>query len=273
MLRDNRNVSAAEPRREDAMTRSTTRRIALAILTALPLLATAPAFAAELRVLGAGPVEGAFKDLASAFARATGHTVHGTFDTVGVIESKLKAGEKADILILSVAAIAEMEKAGTLIAGSGSEVGRAASGLAVRAGAPVPSIATPDALKATLIAARSVAYVDPAVGATNGIFFARLIEKLGIADQVNKKAVLLKRGYEVAQTVADGGAEIGNTSLTELTPHKGLTVLGPIPEPLGMVVTYVAAVTSSSPNAEPARALTAFLTTPDARTRFKAAGL
>jgi molybdate transport system substrate-binding protein len=255
------------------MTRTLYRRIALAILTAIPLFAAVPASTAELRVLGAGPVEGAFKDLASAFARATGHTVHGTFDTVGVIEGKLKAGEKADILILSVAAIADMEKAGTLIAGSGSEVGRAASGHAVRAGAPVPSIATPDALKATLIAARSVAYVDPAVGATNGIFFARLIEKLGIAEQVNKKAMLLKRGYEVAQTVADGRAEIGNTSLTELTPHKGLTVLGPIPEPLGMVVTYVAAVTSSSPNAEPARALIAFLTTPDARTRFKAAGL
>jgi molybdate transport system substrate-binding protein len=255
------------------MTRTLYRLVAFAALTAIAAFAVVNASAAELRVLGAGPVEGAFKDLASAFARATGHMVHGTFDTVGVIEGKLKAGEKADILILSTAVITDMEKAGTLIAGSGAEVGRAASGLAVRAGAPVPSIATPDTLKATLIAARSIAYVDPAVGATNGIFFARLIEKLGISEAVNKKAVLLKRGYEVADTVAAGRAEIGNTSLTELTPHKGLTVLGPIPDPLGMVVTYVAAVTSSSPNAEPARALIAFLTTPDARVRFKAAGL
>jgi molybdate transport system substrate-binding protein len=254
--------------------RITGRRIALSILTAIPLaLATAQSGATELKVLGAGPVEHTFKELAPAFARATGHKVEGTFDTVGVIERKLKAGEKADILILTTAAMDEMAKAGSLIPGSNAEVGRGTSGLAVRAGAPVPDISTPDALKKTLIAARSVAYVDPAVGATNGIFFARLLERLGVADEVNKKAILFRRGYEVAQAIADSRAEIGNTSLTELAPHKGLTVLGPIPEPLGLVVTYVAGVSSASPNAEPARALISFLTTPEARARFKAAGL
>ena len=250
------------------------RRIALSILTAIPLaFAAAQSGAADLKVLGAGPVEHTFKELMPAFTQATGHKAEGTFDTIGVIERKLKAGEKADILILTTAAMDEMAKAGSLIPDSNAEVGRGTSGLAVRAGAPVPDISTPDALKRTLIAARSVAYVDPAVGATNGIFFARLLERLGVADEVNKKAVLFRRGYEVAQAVADGRAEIGNTSLTELAPHQGLTVLGPIPEPLGLVVTYVAGVSSASPNAEPARALIRFLTTPEARVRFKAAGL
>jgi len=250
------------------------RRIALSIMTAIPFaFAAAQGGAADLKVLGAGPVEHTFKELMPAFTRATGHKAEGTFDTVGVIERKLKAGEKADILILTTAAMDEMTKAGSLIPGSNAEVGRGTSGLAVRAGAPVPDISTPDALKRTLIAARSVAYVDPAVGATNGIFFARLLERLAIADEANKKAILFRRGYEVAEAVADGRAEIGNTSLTELTPHKGVTVVGPIPEPLGLVVTYVAGVSSASPNAEPARALIAFLTTPDARARFKAAGL
>ena len=250
------------------------RRIALSILTAIPLaFAAAQSGAADLRVLGAGPVEHTFKELMPAFTQATGHKAEGTFDTIGVIERKLKAGEKADILILTTAAMDEMAKAGSLIPDSNAEVGRGTSGLAVRAGAPVPDISTPDALKRTLIAARSVGYVDPAVGATNGIFFARLLERLGVADEVNKKAVLFRRGYEVAQAIADGRAEIGNTSLTELAPHKGLTVLGPIPEPLGLVVTYVAGVSSASPNAEAARALIRFLTTPEARARFKAAGL
>jgi molybdate transport system substrate-binding protein len=250
------------------------RRIAFSILTAIPLsLAAAQSGAADLRVLGAGPVEHTFKELMPAFTKATGHKVEGTFDTVGVIERKLKAGEKADILILTTAAMDEMMKAGSLIPGSNAEVGRGTSGLAVRAGVTVPDISTPDALKKTLIAARSVAYVDPAVGATNGIFFARLIERLAIADEINKKAILFRRGYEVAQAVADGRAEIGNTSLTELAPHKGLTVVGPIPEPLGLVVTYVAGVSSTSPHAEPARALISFLITPEARARFKAAGL
>jgi molybdate transport system substrate-binding protein len=250
------------------------RRIALTILAAIPLaFAAAQSSAADLRVLGAGPIEHTFKELMPAFTHATGHKAEGTFDTIGVIERKLKAGEKADILILTIAAMDEMAKAGSLIPASNAEVGRGTSGLAVRAGATVPDISTPDALKKTLLAVRSVAYVDPAVGATNGIFFARLLERLAIADEINKKAVLFRRGYEVAQAVADGRAEIGNTSLTELAPHKGLTVLGPIPEPLGLVVTYVAGVSSASPNAEAARALISFMTTPEARARFKAAGL
>src|SRR5262245_21803345 len=250
------------------------RRIALAILTAIPLaFAAAQGNTADLKGLGAGPVDHPFKELMPACTQATGHQAEGTFDTIGVIERKLKAGEKPDILILTTAAMDEMAKAGLLIPGSNAEVGRGTSGLAVHVGAPVPDISTPDALKKTLIAARSVAYVDPAVGATNGIFFARLLERLGVADEVNKKAVLFRRGYEVAQAVAEGRAEIGNTSLTELAPHKGLTVLGPIPEPLGLVVTYVAGVSSASLNAEAARALISFMTTPEARARFKAAGL
>src|SRR5215470_1340290 len=250
------------------------RRAALAMLIAVPLaLAAAESGAADLKVLGAGPVEHTFKELAAVFTLATGHKVEGTFDTVGVIEGKLKAGEKADVIILSVASMEAMTKAGSLVAGSSVEVCRGTTGLAVRAGAPVPDISTPDALKKTLITARSVAYVDPALGATTGVFFARLLERLAIAEEINKKAILLRRGYEVAQAVADGRAEIGNTNLTELVPHKGVTVVGPIPEPIGLVITYVAAVSSASPHAEPARALIGYLTTPEARARFKAAGL
>jgi len=250
------------------------RRSALSILTTIFVgLAVAPARAVDLKVLGAGPVDGTVRQLAIAFTRATGHSVEATFDTVGAVQNKLKAGETADVIILSAAAMDELDKAGALIAGSGVEVGRGMSGLAVRAGAPVPDIATADALKATLLAARSVAYVDPAAGATTGIFFARLLERLKIADEVNRKAVLVRRGFQVAEAVADGRAEIGNTNLTELIPHKGVTVVGPIPEPLGVVIPFVAAVSATSAQREPARALIAFLTSPEARAQFKAAGL
>jgi len=250
------------------------RRSALSILIAISFgFALAPARAADLTVLGAGPVDGTFQKLAPAFTLATGHKVEARFDTVGAVQNKLKAGEKADVIILSAAAIDELEKAGALVAGSGVEVGRGMSGLAVRAGARVPEISTPDALKRTLLAARSVAYVDPAAGATTGIFFAGLLERLKIADEVNKKALLLRRGFQVAEAVAEGRAEIGNTNLTELIPHKGVTVVGPIPDPLGLVIPFVAAVSATSTNPEPARALIAFLTSPEARAEFKAAGL
>ena len=152
-------------------------------------------------------------------------------------------------------------------------LGRATSGFAVRAGASTPDISTPDAMKKTLLAARTVAYVDPEGGGTTGVFFAGLLARLGIADEINRKAIRPQRGAQVAEAVADGRAEIGNTNLTELVPHKGVKVIGSIPEPLGLVITYVGGISSGSTNREAARAFLATLTSPAAREMFKAAGL
>lgn len=250
------------------------RRLALSFSTTIAiLLGIVHADAAELLVMGAGPVEGTFKTLVADFTRATGHKVEGTFNTVGFLQEKLKAGAKPDILILSATAMEDMDKSGGLVAGTRTEIGRATSGFAVRAGAPVPDISTPDAMKKTLLAARSVAYVDPAGGGTTGIFFAGLLTKLAIADEINKKAIRPQRGAQVAEAIADGRAEIGNTNMSELVPNKGVKVIGPIPEPLGLVIAYVGAVTSTSANKDAARALLAMLTTPAARALFKEAGL
>ena len=250
------------------------RRIAVAISTAVALgSAVATAGAVELKVMGAGPVEGTVKELVPAFVRETGHKVEGVFNTVGFIADRLKAGERPDILILSAPVMEAMEKDGSLVAGSRTEIGRATSGFAVRAGAPTPDISTPDAMKKTLLAARTVAYVDPAGGGTTGVFFAGLLTRLGIADEINRKAIRPQRGAQVAEAVADSRAEIGNTNLTELVPHKGVKVIGPIPEPLGLVITYVGGISSASTNREAARAFLAALTSPAAREKFKAAGL
>jgi molybdate transport system substrate-binding protein len=249
------------------------RRFALSILVAIPLaLAASHAGAAELKVLGGGPVDTTFKELSAAFARETGHKVEGAFDTVGVIQAKLKAGEKPDIIILTPSAMDALEKSGSLIAGTGVEIARAQSGLAVRAGAPVPDISTPEALKATLLAVRSVAYADPKV-ATTGAYFAALLSRLQIADEVNRKAVVFSRGCYVADAVADGRAEIGNTNMSEMVPNKGVKVVGPLPEPLGLVTPYIAAVSTNSANRDAARALIAYLSSTAAREKFKAAGL
>ena len=245
------------------------------LLSAAAMLAFAAARSqsAELKVLGAGPVEGTFKELVVTFARDTGHKVEGTFNTVGFLENLLKNGAKPDILILSASAMEEMEKAGSILAGTRVEIGRATSGFAVRVGAPVPDISTPETMKRTLLAARSVSYVDPAGGGTTGVHFARVLERLGIAEEVNKKAIRPNRGAQVAEAVADGRAEIGNTNLTELVPNKGVKVVGPLPDPYGLVISYVGGVTSTSANKDAARALLARLTSADARERFKAAGL
>jgi molybdate transport system substrate-binding protein len=250
------------------------RAAVISLTIAIPLLLSATAArAADLKVLGAGPVEPVFKELIVGFARDTGHKVEGAFNTVGAIQERLKNGEKPDILILSAAVMEAMEKAGTLVGGSRVEIGRATAGFAVRAGATAPDISTPDAMKRTLLAARSVAYVDPAGGGSTGIHFARVLEQLGIADEVNKKAFRPNRGSEVAEAIADGRAEIGNTNLTELVPHKGVKVIGPLPDPHGLVIAYVGGIASTSANAAAARALIVQLTSSAAREKFKAAGL
>jgi molybdate transport system substrate-binding protein len=124
-----------------------------------------------------------------------------------------------------------------------------------------------------LVATRSIAYPDPGSGGTVGIQFVGLIERLGIGEEVKKKASLQQRGFEIANAVADGNAEVGITFISELLPNKGVKVVGPIPLEIGLIVPYVAGIASTSTQGEAARAFIAFLTRPAARERFAAAGL
>jgi molybdate transport system substrate-binding protein len=250
------------------------RRFALAMLTAIPLaLAAGQAGAADIKVLAAAAVKEPFLELVANFGRETPNKVNAAFGPVGGLMAKLKAGEKPDIIILSAAAMDELDKGGSLVAGSGAELGRAVASVAVKAGAKEPDISTPDAFKAALLAAGKVAYTDPAAGGTAGIYFAGLLQKFGIADEIKKKAVLASDGGAVAAAVAKGEADIGITFGSELLPNKGVKIVGPIPQSIGLTVAYVAAVASWSKEADAARALIAYLTRPPAKDHFKEAGL
>jgi molybdate transport system substrate-binding protein len=250
------------------------RRFALFMLTAIPFaLAAGHAGAAEINVVGAGAIEEPFEKLAADFSSASGNKVHAIFGPVGGMMNKLKGGEKADVIVLSTAAMDELEKAGSLVAGSRAELGRAVAGIGVRAGAPQPDISTPDALKKTLQAARTIAYTNPAAGGTAGIYMTGLLERLGLTEEVKKKALLESSGSAVAAAVANGAAEIGISFTSELLPNNGVKVVGPMPESIGLVVTYVAAVSSASTQAEPARALITYMTRPASHDHFKEAGL
>jgi molybdate transport system substrate-binding protein len=250
------------------------RRFALSILTAIPLaLSAGHAGAADIYVVGAGAIEEPFEQLSDAFSRESGHKVHAIFGPVGGMQAKLKGGEKADVIVLSVAAMDELEKAGSLVAGSRAELGRATAGVAVRTGAPQPDISSPDAFKKALLAARTVAYTNPAAGGTAGIYMTGLLERLGITEEVKKRAVLQSSGSAVADAVANGAAEIGISFTSELLPNKGVKVVGPIPQSIGLIVTYAGGVAIASKEAEPARALITYMTRPAARDHFKQAGL
>jgi molybdate transport system substrate-binding protein len=174
---------------------------------------------------------------------------------------------------LPAAVIKMMEQAGRFVPGSRTDLGRTVTGVAVKEGAAAPDISTPEAFKQALLKARGVSFTDPKAGGSSGNYFAGLLQKLGVAEEVGKKAVLGKRGYEVAQAVADGRAEIGNTFISEMLPVKGIQVVGPLPGELYFANTYTAAIPVASAQREAAQALLQVLTNAATRARWIEAGL
>jgi molybdate transport system substrate-binding protein len=226
-----------------------------------------------IKVMSAGAVEAMVAGLGREFERASGHTLELAFNTAGALRDRFKNGERADLIILSQSIIGELARLGLVVPDSVADLGRTVTGVIVREGASRPDIATPEAFKQALLDARSVAYTDPQAGGSGGIMFAGLLNKLGIAEEVNRKAVLGKRGAAVAQSVADGRAELGTTFISEVLPVKGVQVVGPLPGELHNTNTYTAAIPAGGANREAAAALLRALTDPATRARWNAAGL
>ena len=228
---------------------------------------------ADIKVLSAGAVQSMVTALGAEFERETGNKLNLIFNTAGALRERIQNGEQADLVVLSQSAIASLDKPGMFVAGSVTDLGRTVTGVAVKEGAAVPDISTPEAFKQALLNARSVAYTDPKAGGSGGIMFAALLQKLGIADEINKKAVLGKRGHEVAVLIAEGRAEIGITFISEVLPVKGVKVVGPLPGELHNVNTYTAAIPAGSVSHDGATAFLRKLTSPATRGRWTAAGL
>jgi molybdate transport system substrate-binding protein len=224
-----------------------------------------------IKVLSARAPQMALQKLFTDFTRQTDHAVTASYGTVGAIGERFKAGEAADLLILSPSGLAALGD--SLIAGGATEVARAGLAVAVRSGAVAPDLATPQAFKATLLAARSLSYSDPKAGGSAAAYFATLLERLGIAHDVNAKATLGRNGHHVAELVADGTAELGISFLSELVAIKGVTIAGPLPAELQNHTVYAAAVALASREREAARALMAWIRRPEADAAWRAAGL
>jgi molybdate transport system substrate-binding protein len=150
------------------------------------------------------------------------------------------------------------------------DIARTAIGVAVREGAPKPDISTVDAFKRALLEAKSIVYNDPAIGATSGIHFASVLQRLGIADAVKSKSVLWQGGY-AAEAILKGQAELCVHQISELLPVKGVVMVGPLPAELNKVTTYSSSLLPSASDA--GRAFHAYLARPEFRAKFAAAGL
>ncbi len=235
--------------------------------------------AAEIKLLSVGAVRSIMTDLAESFRQETEHTVALTFATVGVLFQKLGAGELADVVIMTDEAIDmtdeaidEMAGQGVVAPGTRTDLARTAMGIAVREGAPRPKITTPEALKQTLLAVKSLVYVDPAQGGTSGIHFTKVLERLGIAEAVKAKTRLAPGGYP-AELVAKGEVELVADQISEILPVKGVTLVGPLPKDLQKVTSYSAGLAVGSTSPETARVFIAFIARPSFKPKFAQAGL
>ena len=253
------------------MGEATVRRLGTLLLAAAVLATAGQAEAAEIRVLSAGAVRAVVTELAQAFEKETGHKVSLAFGTAGVTRQRL-ASEPADVVILTDAGIDATIKEGGIVAGTRADIGRSGMGVGVRDGAPRPDISTSDAFKRALLATPSITYVDPAQGATSGIYFASLLQTFGIADAMKPKTTLVPGGYP-AELVARGEVAMVVHQISEIVPVKGVALVGPLPKEVQKVTVYSAGIATKATSPDAARAFVAFLTSPTLKPRLAAAGL
>ncbi|HEU5196988.1 MAG TPA: substrate-binding domain-containing protein [Methylomirabilota bacterium] len=241
------------------------------VMAAVGLLVAATAQAGEVRIISAGAVKSIITDLAQVYEKETGNKVVMEFGPMGFVRQKL-ASDPADVVIMSDTVIEDTLAKGGVVAGSRTDIARTGMGVGVRAGAPVPDISTVDALKRALLEAKSIVYVDPASGATSGVHFASVLQKLGIAEQVKPKTKLVPGGYP-AELVAKGEVDLVVHQISEILPVKGVTLVGPLPKEVQKVTVYAAGVASKSTSAELGRNFIAFITRPASKAKLAEAGL
>lgn len=237
-------------------------------LTALAMLSVA-AIAKDLSVFCAGAVKPVFTTLAPAWEARSGHRLNVSYLSAGEMRQKLAAGERPDLVIQPLESFAAQD--GLFAPGARRDLGTVAIGVAVKAGAPLPDLTSEEGVKRTLLAARSVTFMDPARGTSGKHFDEVVLPKLGVRDAVRAKAVLGQGGM-IAEKVASGEVEIAFQQMTELLPVAGVTIAGVLPPSLQKDTVYSAAVMRASASAAEAGALLDLLTSADARAVFRAKG-
>jgi molybdate transport system substrate-binding protein len=218
----------------------------------------------KLIILSGGAANGLVSALGSRFKQETGADIDGTFGAVGAMRDKLVGGASADLLILTSALIAELTRAGHVAAGSAADLGAIATGVAVRSGDPDPAIDGADALRAALRAADGIYFPDPKL-ATAGIHFAKVLERLGIAEEVAPRLRTFPNGQTAMAALAalEGGRPIGCTQITEILNTKGVTLVGNLPDEFALATVYTVGICANAQSPELARRFAALLTGED----------
>jgi molybdate transport system substrate-binding protein len=228
---------------------------------------------ADLSIFSSIGVRSAAEELFRKFEQAKTCRLAVTWGTAPMLVARIEAGEQADVLILSRAGIDKLRGQGKIA--SGSDVTLAGSGvaIAVKKGAAKPDISTPEALKATLVNAKSIAYSEPSAGGASGVYFAKLLERMGIAEQMKPKTKYPPAGGFSAELLLTGDAELAVQQKPELLHVAGVEIVGFLPGDLNMVTEFAAAIMVGSKNMDAGKALIESLRSPEAAAVFRSKGL
>jgi molybdate transport system substrate-binding protein len=233
------------------------------------LVASTALDAAEIVVLTtAGPLPGVLGAIPPMFEHASGHKVIISFQSATLIATQIKDGAKPDLLIRTDEVIDAVAKTTAIALGERASILLSRAGVAVRAGAPKPDIATAESSKAALLAAKSIAYSR----GTSGRYFETVVERLGITDALKAKTIRME-GQPVEAVVAKGEAEIGMQQVAELLPVPGVDFVGPLPPELQTSIVYRAVIPAQANNAGPAKALVEFFSSEAASPIIKSKGM
>ena len=240
-------------------------RIHRTVIVAGTLLSIVAVRADEVRVMTTGGFAAPYLALVSPFERANQHTILTVTTSTGLgegsIPNRVRRGEPVDVVVLSDTAIDELIKEGRIVADSRMPLVRSGIGMAVRAGAQKPDIGSVEALKRTLLQAKSVAYSAQ----ISGVYLStELFPRLGIAEQLKSKSLRIER-ERVGAVVARGEAEIGFQQISELLPIAGIAYVGPLPAEVQRITTFTAGVAAGAKSPEAGRALIRFLASPEGK--------
>ncbi len=241
----------------------------LLVAAAGAFLLSGTANAAGLKVLSTQATEEAYKELVPQFEKATGHKVTTVFTGTLDADKRLASGESYDLLIMSSGSIDGHVKDGKVAAGSRVDLAKSGVAVGVKAGAPKPDISTVEALKKTLIAAKSIGYST----GPSGVYIVTMFEKLGVADNVKPKLKQTPTGVFVGNIIANGEVEIGFQQVSELSHFAGVDYVGPLPTEVQRYTVFSSGIVAGTKEADAAKALVKFLTAPDAAPAFKKQGM
>jgi len=239
------------------------------MIVAAVLLLPGAAGAAEIKVLSTQATEQAYRELAPQFEQASGHKVTTIFTGTLDVQKRIAAGESYDIILMAGPAIDDFIKAGKVVPGSRVDIARSGVGVAVKAGAPKPDIGSTEAVKKTLLAAKSIGYST----GPSGVYLTGLFQRLGVADAIKGKLKQTPTGVFVGNIVASGEAEIGFQQVSELAHFPGVDFVGPLPADIQEVTVFSAGLQVGAKETEPAKSWLKFLTAPEHAAAFTSRGL